>query len=137
MFKLSRRSYDRLTDVDYRLIYLCEQAIKKTKVDFGIAYLGGRRTAEQQNELFKADRSTKDGYTKLSKHQSGQAFDVIPFIKGKVVENDWNYAMICQAILSIADLLELKIRTGSDWDMDGEYLTDQTFKDVGHYEIIL
>ena len=137
MFKLSRRSYDRLTGVDPRLIYLCEQAILRTKIDFGIAYLGGRRTAKQQNELFNEGRSTKDGYVKLSKHQSGMAFDVIPFVKGKVIENDWNYAMICQAILSTADDLELKIRTGSNWDMDEEYLTDQTFKDVGHYELMI
>ena len=137
MFKLSRRSYARLTGVDPRLVYLCEQSIKRTRMDFGIAYLGGRRTAEQQNELFSEGRSTKDGYNQLSKHQSGQAFDVIPFVRGKVVENDWNYAMICQAILSTALDLELKIRTGSDWNINGEYLTDQTFKDVGHYELIL
>ena len=136
MFKLSRRSYDRLTGVDPRLIYLCEQAIKTTKVDFGIAYLGGRRTAEQQKQIFDEGFSKKDGYVKLSKHQSGQAFDFIPFVNGRVVENPWNYAMIVSAILIKADELGLKVRSGTNWDMDYEFLTDQNFQDYGHIEIV-
>ena len=137
MFKLSRRSYDRLTGVDQRLIYLCDEAIKITPIDFGIAYLGGRRTAEQQHELFDEGRSTKDGFVKLSKHQSGKAFDVIPFVNGRVVENPWNYAMIISAILIKAKEFELDIRSGTDWDGDGEFLTDQTFQDYGHIELMI
>ena len=125
-----------MNGVDPRLIYLCEQAIKVTKVDFGIAYLGGRRTAEQQKQIFDEGFSEKDGYIKLSKHQSGQAFDFIPFVNGTVVENQWNYAMIVSAILIKADELGLKVRSGTNWDMDYEFLTDQKFQDYGHIELI-
>jgi len=51
-----------MANVDSRLIYLAEQVIKITPVDFGIAWMGGYRNAEEQNKLFKNDNSTKDGY---------------------------------------------------------------------------
>ena len=127
-----------LISVDPRFTRTSARADMYTALRSGtdIAFLGGRRTAEEQNDLFKGGYSTKDGYTNLSKHQSGQAFDVIPFLRGKVKENLWNYGMICQAILSTADDLGLNIRCGADWNMNGEYLTDQNFQDYGHYEII-
>jgi len=38
-------------------------------------------------------------------------------------------------IQSIATRLDYEIRWGGDWDRDGE-LTDQTFMDLGHFEIL-
>ena len=38
-------------------------------------------------------------------------------------------------IQSIAIRLGYKIRWGGDWDRDGD-LTDQTFMDLGHFEIL-
>jgi peptidoglycan L-alanyl-D-glutamate endopeptidase CwlK len=135
-FKLSRRSYDRLTGVDTRHIALAERAIEITPIDFGIAWMGGKRTAEDQNVLFEANNSTKDGYKNLSKHQSGQAWDFIPFINGKVATDRWYYAMIVSAIMIAANELGFKIRSGTNWDMDNEFITDQTFQDLGHIESV-
>lgn len=126
-----------MVDVDQRLIKLAEEAIKTTPVDFGIAWMGGRRTAEEQFSLFIKKVTTKDGINNLSKHQTGQAFDIIPFVGGKVKENDWNYAMIASAILIKAKELELHIRTGSDWNENGEYITDESFRDIGHFELMM
>ena len=126
MFRLSRRSYDRLTGVDPRLIYLAEQAIQITPVDFGIAFMGGRRTAEEQNELFKGGFSQKDGYTNLSKHQSGQAFDVLPFVDGRVKLDDVYYGIVVSAILITAKRLDLDIQAGALWT---------GFRDLPHIEI--
>ena len=137
MFKLSRRSYDRLTGVDPVLIHLVERAIKTTKVDFGIAFLGGRRSPLEQHKLFTDGFSTKDGFAKRSKHQSGMAFDVIPFVDGRVAQNQWNYAMVVSAILIKADELGLNVRSGTNWDMDNTFLEDQTFQDYGHIELVL
>jgi peptidoglycan L-alanyl-D-glutamate endopeptidase CwlK len=49
MFKLSRRSLDRLEGVDWRLQAVAKQAITLTKTDFGV--IQGIRTLEQQKEL--------------------------------------------------------------------------------------
>lgn len=127
MFRLSRRSYARLTGVDSRLIYLAEQAIKITPVDFGIAFLGGRRTAEEQNELFRDGFSQKDGYTNLSKHQSGQAFDILPFVNGVPKLDEVYYGMAVSAILITAKELDLAIQAGALWT---------NFKDLPHIELL-
>ena len=46
MFKLSKRSHDRLFGVDPRLVAVVETAIGITKVDFGVTE--GLRTRETQ-----------------------------------------------------------------------------------------
>jgi peptidoglycan L-alanyl-D-glutamate endopeptidase CwlK len=40
--------------------------------------MGGVRTAEDQNAIFKEGNSKCDGYKKESYHQSGNALDIIP-----------------------------------------------------------
>ena len=135
MFKLSRRSYDRLTGVDQRLIYLADEVIKITPIDFGIAYLGGRRTAEEQNQLFLDGNSQKDGMTDLSKQQLGQALDILPFVNGKVNLDEWSYAMILSAFYIKAKELEIKIRFGANWNGDNIWIKGQSFIDLPHIEI--
>lgn len=39
----------------------------------------GKRSAEEQNRIFKAGASKLDGYKKISGHQTGRAFDVLLF----------------------------------------------------------
>ena len=38
-------------------------------------------------------------------------------------------------IQATADKLGIKIRWGGDWDSDGD-LDDQTFMDLGHFELV-
>ncbi len=141
-FALSTRSTDRLKGVDPRALKLNERAIQISPVDFGIAWMGGVRTDGEQNGLFRAGNSTKDGYHDKSKHQPdpvdglGKAFDVIPFVNGKVVENQWNYAMIVTSFIIAAKQLGYSIRSGTNWDRDNEFLTDQKFQDYGHIEFM-
>ena len=47
--------------------------------DFTIPWMGGVRTAPEQNKIFMSGNSTCDGYQKKSYHQSGNALDVIPY----------------------------------------------------------
>jgi peptidoglycan L-alanyl-D-glutamate endopeptidase CwlK len=137
MFKLSRRSYDRLTGVDQRLIFLCEKAIKVCPVDFGTAFEGGRRTADNQNQLFKNGHSTKDGYSELSKHQTGQAFDFIPFLNGTPDLSEHYYFMVISCLFTCAKELEITIRSGANWNQDDEWKTGQKFLDLGHIELMI
>jgi len=113
-------------------------ALKRTPIDFGVSWKGGFRTAEDQKELFdKVPKvTTKDGYKKRSKHQFGTAVDVIPYINGQPDPTTENYFMIAGVFMACADELGLKLRWGGNWDMDQEYLVDQSFDDLPHFELI-
>ena len=78
-FKLSKTSLGQLEGVDERLVECVKLALTKSTVDFGVA--SGMRTAEEQNELFKAGLSKCDGYEKLSYHQSGKAVDFYGWVQ--------------------------------------------------------
>ena len=71
---LSQRSIDRLKGVKQVLIDILIEASNNSPYEFQIPLDGGLRTAQRQNELFKAKKSLCDGYTKLSEHQKGTAF---------------------------------------------------------------
>ena len=86
-YKLSDRSLNRLKGVNKKLIDLLLLAIKRTPIDFGVAWMGGIRTPEEQSQLFKEGYSKCDGYEKISKHQSGNAVDLNVFVGAKMVDN--------------------------------------------------
>ena len=52
-YKLSKRSLERLNNVDALLIAIAVESIKNSPYDFGIPRHGGFRTASEQNALFK------------------------------------------------------------------------------------
>jgi peptidoglycan L-alanyl-D-glutamate endopeptidase CwlK len=137
-FRFSKLSEYRLQKVDPVMVKLARLMIKRTPVDFGIAWLGGFRTAEEQNGRFKEGFSSKDGYVKRSKHQDGLALDFLPYINGRPVpKNQKHYLIIIGVAFACADELGIKIRSGSNWDMDGEFITDQEFDDYPHIERIV
>jgi peptidoglycan L-alanyl-D-glutamate endopeptidase CwlK len=134
-FTISATSLNRLDGVEQKGIDLFKRALELSPVDFGVAWMGGKRSDEEQNELFNSKVSTKDGYIKISKHQIGKAFDFLPYVNGKPRLNDKHlYYMIHTAILIAAKELNMKVTLGSDWDRDGEYITDQTFNDLPHVQ---
>ena len=137
-FKLSERSLFRLKDVNIKLINLTLLAIKRTPIDFGVAWMGGKRTAEEQNQLFKDGYSQCDGYEKLSKHQSGDAVDLNAFINGHVMNNEKkNEEMLCViagVMFACANELNIKIRWGGMWDESD--MRNNKFNDLYHFELI-
>jgi len=131
---LSNRRREGLSD---NMMRLSDLMIQRTPVDFGIAWMGGKRTADEQNELFKSGVSQLDGYCKRSKHQDGKAFDILPYINGRPdPDNEKHMLIIIGVAFSCADELGIKIRSGINWDMDGEFVTDQNFDDYPHIEEI-
>lgn len=88
MFEFGDTSLRRLKYVDDRLIELLNTAIKVSTIDMTIPWMGGKRSAEEQNKLFKDGVSRCDGYDKKSYHQSGLAVDVAPFVNGKQGEQN-------------------------------------------------
>ena len=134
-FKLSQRSLKRLEGVEPDLVNIVCLAIERTPVDFGVAWMGGLRTPEEQNQLYKDKVSTKDGYLRLSKHQFGEAVDLQAFVGGKAIVSEKMQCVIAGVMFSCAAELGETIRWGGDWDSDGN-LGDQTFNDLYHFEII-
>ena len=135
-YTFSHISKERLSGVDSRLKKLFELAITRTPVDFGISWMGGLRTEEEQHELFLAGKSTKDGVTKKSKHQVGLAVDFIPYVNGHYTYEDKYHFIIIGVIFACADELGVKIRSGGNWDGDDTWVDDQSLKDLPHIELI-
>ena len=133
-FKLSDRSLQRMKDVNPKLINLALLAIKRTPVDFGIAWMGGLRTSEEQNQLFKDGYSKCDGYLKMSKHQSGDAIDLNVFVGNKMIDNKEMLCVVAGVMFSCASELNIKLRWGLDWDSDGD-IRDNVFNDMYHFEL--
>jgi peptidoglycan L-alanyl-D-glutamate endopeptidase CwlK len=70
--------------VDDTLKMVAITALSFSKIDMSVPWRGGKRTAEEQNELFQAGNSRCDGFRLKSFHQSGQALDLVPYVNGKI-----------------------------------------------------
>lgn len=134
-FSLSDRSLQRISGVNPKLINLALLAIKRTPIDFGIAYLGGLRTEAEQNQLFKEGYSKCDGYEKISKHQMGNAIDVNVFVGSKLVDNKEMLCVVAGVFFACASELNINIRWGLDWNKNGD-IRDNQFNDIYHFELI-
>lgn len=133
MFKLGKRSEERLQGVNPSLVAVVRRAIELSTVDFTV--LEGKRTLERQQELFDQGR-TKPGkivtWTMKSKHLDGDAVDLVPF------PVDWNdtkkFDAIAKAMFAAAAELGVKLRWGADWDGDGKPREKGEY-DSPHFEI--
>jgi len=113
-FKLSQRSLDRLKGVDENMVAIAKYAIGITKVDFGIPYLGGLRTMEQQRQLVDKGASQ----TMKSKHLEGIAIDTVAYIGSRVSWELNLYDDIADAIKQAANDLGIHVRWGAAWHID-------------------
>jgi peptidoglycan LD-endopeptidase CwlK len=88
MFKFSKQSELKISEVHPLLQELAHLTIQKTTQDFGILSTGGKRTAEEQKVLFDNGFSKCDGTIKKSYHQSGMAIDFVPYVNGGFTYED-------------------------------------------------
>ena len=94
-FEWGNRSLTRMQGV-YPLLVLCAtQALARSRHDMTIPWLGGVRTAEEQNEIYKEGNSQKDGFEKKSYHQTGLALDVIPVQGGYANDKAFRHFAAC------------------------------------------
>lgn len=123
MFVLSHRSIERLKGVDPMLVVILADAIRTTPYDFGVAWMGGFRTAEEQNKLYQQGRTTEgkkitnaDGYKKKSKHQSGNAVDLVCYRDGAITWNQKVFAEVMEHIMEIAKKrYDITLTWGGKW----------------------
>ena len=116
-YKLSTRSQERLIGVEPELKEVVYEAIKITKIDFGV--IEGLRTEEKQKQLVESGASQ----TMKSKHLEGRAVDLMAYIGGR---GSWElnvYDDIADAVKEAAINVDVAVRWGAAWHIDniGDY----------------
>lgn len=120
MYKLSKRSLDRLQGVHPDLVKVVQLAITRTPIDFAITE--GLRTVERQKELVAKGASK----TMNSRHITGHAIDFACFV-GKEVRWDWAlYNQVGPVFEECAKELGIPIVWGGRW---------RSFPDGPHVEL--
>jgi len=109
MFKLSTRSMSRLEGINPDLIRVVTEAIKSTKVDFGVTC--GMRTVEEQEKLVASGASQ----TMKSKHLEGRAVDLVAYVGSNITWQLNMYDDLADAMGDAACKLEVPIKWGAAW----------------------
>ena len=108
-YKLSTKSQERLIGIEPELKEVVYEAIKVTKIDFGV--IEGLRTEEKQKQLVESGASQ----TMKSKHLEGRAVDLMAYIGGR---GSWElnvYDEIADAMKEAAIKVDVAVRWGAAW----------------------
>jgi len=141
--KFSSRSLDKLSSCHIDLQLIAKTSIDITPIDFGISE--GHRSLEKQQEYFNKGLSKIDGINKKGKHNydPSMAFDFYIYVPGKKLSYDkYHLTFVAGLMIAIAKMLILDnkithdVRWGGNWDSDGELISDQSFDDLPHIELI-
>ena len=111
-FTLGSKSLKELDGVHPDLIAVVQKAIAITVQDFSV-HDGIRSVAEQQKLVAAGASQTMD-----SRHITGHAVDLVPFVNGKL---RWEWPLIypiADAMRIAARELKIPLRWGGAWDVD-------------------
>jgi peptidoglycan L-alanyl-D-glutamate endopeptidase CwlK len=119
-WSFSAKSEQRLEGVHADLVRVVRHALEVSDVDFAV--VEGLRTVERQRELFQKGASR----TMNSRHLTGHAVDLAPFIAGEI-RWDWPpFHQIAKAMKQAAREYDVPIVWGGDW---------VSFRDGPHFEL--
>ena len=119
-FSLGAQSRSRLIGVHPDLVKVIERAIQLTPIDFTV--IEGLRTYAKQQKLVAQGASK----TMRSRHLTGHAVDIAPFVAGEI-RWDWPlYKKLAPAVKQAAKEVGVPIEWGGDW---------LTFKDGPHWQL--
>lgn len=119
-FSFGPRSLKRLEGVHSDLVRVMKLAISRSPLDFAV--IEGLRTLATQKKYMAAGATR----TMNSRHLTGHAVDIAPWVGG-TVRWDWPlYYRIAPIIKQAADELDVPIQWGGDW---------RSFKDGPHWEL--
>jgi peptidoglycan L-alanyl-D-glutamate endopeptidase CwlK len=128
MPQFGRRSKEQLSSCHADLQKLFNEVIKH----YDCTILEGHRSNEDQLKAFNAGKSKIKSGGKHN-HSPSLAADVAPW------PIDWcdknRFYHFAGKVQGIAQMLNIKIRWGGDWDSDND-LKDQTLYDLPHFELI-
>ena len=141
MAEFSQISRMRLSSCHQDLQTVCHYAIQI--IDFSIVY--GKRTAEQQFKLFKKGRKLvggtwiiiddgkvvthKDGYEKKSRHQKGDAIDIIPY------PDKWSSERRFFELAGVIKATAYLLKKYNDIENDIEWGFDLWNWDLAHFQL--
>lgn len=109
MYKFSKRSSRNLKGVHPDLVAVVTLALKLSKVDFTV--IEGLRTQKKQKILYESGASK----TMNSRHLTGHAVDLAPFIGGQV-RFDWPpFYEIARAMKEASHELDIPVEWGGSW----------------------
>jgi peptidoglycan LD-endopeptidase CwlK len=111
MFRLSTRSMSRLEGINPDIIRVVTEAIKLTKVDFGVTC--GMRTVEEQEKLVASGASQ----TMKSKHLEGRAVDLVAYVGSSVTWQLNMYDDIADAMAMASRKLDVPLKWGAAWSV--------------------
>jgi len=152
-FVAGKRSLEKMESLHKDLVLLIQESFKVSQVDFTVIECG--RTTERQQMLFDTGKSkvnpkkyspevliTKGKHIINEHRKLSDAFDFIVYVKGKgKLAYDRSHLMYLIGVFtSVGNRLfqdgkiSKKIRSGANWDMDGELIYDQRFLDAPHIE---
>lgn len=117
---LSERSLQRLEGVHADLVRVVKRAAATSNIDFTV--LEGLRTLERQKTLVARGASK----TMKSRHLTGHAVDLAPFVDGQVVWAWPLYHKLAVIVKAAAADEKVAIEWGGDW---------KTFKDGPHWQL--
>ena len=127
MARFGKRSRSRLKGVNPKLVNILNEAIKL----MDLTILEGLRSVERQKELVASGASK----TMKSKHLKGRAVDVTPYpVDMESVFGIHRHYYMAGMLRGIAHMMKIPVRSGADWDSDGE-IKDQKFNDLVHLEL--
>lgn len=111
-FRLGRSSIDALNGVNANLVAVVQRAIEVTTQDFSVHE--GVRTLKEQRKMVERGASK----TLNSRHLTGDAVDLVPWINGRL---RWEWSPIfeiAEAVRFAAQELDVPLRWGGAWDID-------------------
>lgn len=117
---LSERSLSRLDGVHADLVRVVKRAAATSNIDFTV--LEGLRTLERQKTLVARGASK----TMKSRHLTGHAVDLAPFVDGQVVWAWPLYHKLAVIVKAAAKDENVPIEWGGDW---------RSFKDGPHWQL--
>ncbi len=119
-FAFGEKSLTRLKGVHPDLVKVMKAAISCSPLDFSV--IEGLRTLAKQKEYMAAGATR----TMNSRHLTGHAVDVAPYVNG-AIRWDWPlYHQIAKTVKKAAADLKVPIQWGGDW---------RSFKDGPHWEL--
>lgn len=140
MPKFSEKSLENLATCHKDLQTLFNEVVKT----FDCVVTEGYRNKENQEKAFNAGNSKVHYPNGKHNQYPSNAADVYPYEPKTVV--DWNdnqrfhyfagYVMGVAQMLKDEGSISHSIRWGGDWDRDTE-IKDESFRDTGHYEIMV
>lgn len=119
-YKLGLRSLNNLRGVHPDLVKVVKRAIELSEVDFTV--IEGLRSQARQKELFAKGATT----TMRSRHLTGHAVDIVPYVGGSI-RWDWPlFTPIEKAMKQASSELGIPLEWGGDW---------VSFKDGPHWQL--